>query len=162
MIRKLATGLAVATMMVAGAASAQTGTTPPAAGSKAGILSCHVDSGWGFVLFSSRDLKCSFASQQNAEERYTGKVEKYGVDIGYMRSSVIIWTVLTVGSPQPGALAGSYGGATGSAAVVGGVGASVLVGGTGKSITLQPLNIEGQTGLNVAAGIESITLAVAK
>jgi hypothetical protein len=34
----------------------------------------------------------------------------------------------------------------------------VLVGGSNKTISLQPLSIEGNTGLNVAAGIASITL----
>jgi hypothetical protein len=164
MKRTLITGLAVASLAVAGAATslAQTGTTPPATGSKAGLLTCHVDSGWGFIIGSSRDLKCTFASSSKTDEYYTGKVQKFGVDIGYMHSSVIVWTVLAAGQVAPGALAGGYGGVTGSAAVAGGVGASVLVGGSNKSITLQPLNIEGQTGLNVAAGIESFTLTPAK
>jgi hypothetical protein len=39
-----------------------------------------------------------------------------------------------------------------------GLGANVLVGGLDKSIALQPLSIEGNKGLNVAAGIGSISL----
>ena len=58
----------------------------------------------------------------------------------------------------PDALAGHYGGVTASATVAVGVGANVLVGGFNKSITLQPVSIEGNTGLNVAAGIAEITL----
>jgi hypothetical protein len=34
----------------------------------------------------------------------------------------------------------------------------VLVGGSGNSIALQPVSIEGTTGLNVAAGIAEMTL----
>jgi hypothetical protein len=34
----------------------------------------------------------------------------------------------------------------------------VLIGGFHKSITLQPVSIEGETGLNVAAGIGELTL----
>jgi hypothetical protein len=58
----------------------------------------------------------------------------------------------------PGALSGNYVGATASATAGVGVGANVLVGGSGNSIALQPVSIEGNTGLNVAAGIGAITL----
>ena len=39
-----------------------------------------------------------------------------------------------------------------------GLGANALVGGSSRSIALQPLSIEGTTGLNVAAGIGWLTL----
>ena len=39
-----------------------------------------------------------------------------------------------------------------------GLGANVLIGGLDKSIALQPVSVEGSTGLNVAAGIGSISL----
>ena len=61
-------------------------------------------------------------------------------------------------SVKRGALAGAYAGATASATVGVGAGANVLVGGFNRSITLQPVSIEGNTGLNVAAGIGEITL----
>ena len=57
-----------------------------------------------------------------------------------------------------GALAGNFAGATASATVGVGAGANVLIGGSNQSISLQPLSIEGNTGLNVAAGIGAITL----
>ena len=61
-------------------------------------------------------------------------------------------------TPAPGSLAGSYGGVTASATAVVGAGANVLVGGSNKTISLQPLSIEGNTGLNVAAGVAALTL----
>ena len=57
-----------------------------------------------------------------------------------------------------GALAGSYGGASAEASVVAGVGANVLVGGSNRTIELQPLSVQGQIGLNVAAGVAGIEL----
>ena len=39
-----------------------------------------------------------------------------------------------------------------------GLGANVLVGGSNDQIALQPVSIEGMTGLNVAAGFGQITL----
>ena len=38
------------------------------------------------------------------------------------------------------------------------VGANVLVGGSDNHISLQPLSIQGMTGLNAAAGIAGLTL----
>ena len=59
---------------------------------------------------------------------------------------------------NPGLLAGHYGGATASATVGLGLGGNVLVGGMDGSISLQPLSIEGNTGLNVAAGVAAVDL----
>jgi hypothetical protein len=133
------------------------------AGVKVGVLSCNVSSGFGFVFGSSRSVNCDFSPSPSMSEHYTGDITKFGVDIGYLQSSVMVWAVLAP-SPnlQPGALAGQYAGVTGSAAVGPGVGANVLVGGSNKSITLQPISIEGQTGLNVAAGIAALGLTPAK
>jgi hypothetical protein len=57
-----------------------------------------------------------------------------------------------------GALAGEYVGASGNVAVVVGGGANVLVGGSNRSIALQPLSVEGQTGINIAVGIAGLSL----
>ena len=59
---------------------------------------------------------------------------------------------------RPGALEGEYAGATAQATVGVGLGANALTGGLDKSIALQPLSVQGSTGLNVAAGIGQISL----
>jgi len=126
---------------------------------KTGVLTCNVESGWGFVFGSSRDLKCNYSGSSGRHEHYSGHIAKYGVDIGYLQGGVIVWGVLAPTTDlAAGALAGDYGGATGGASVGVGVDANVLVGGFNKSITLQPISVEGDKGLNVAAGIASITL----
>jgi hypothetical protein len=66
--------------------------------------------------------------------------------------------VVAPGNLAPGALAGDFAGVTATAAVGVGAGANVLIGGSNRSISLQPLSIEGNTGLNIAAGIGAITL----
>jgi len=129
---------------------------------KVGTLSCNVASGFGFIFGSSKSLNCTYAGVGGQYEHYTGAITKFGADIGYTSGGVIVWTVVApVGVMRPGALAGSYAGATASATVGVGVGANALLGGSGNSIALQPLSIEGNTGLNVAAGIGSITLSPA-
>jgi hypothetical protein len=164
----IALSLAAALAAVAPSASAQTGAPAPehvAGGAtvRAGYLTCHVDSGWGFIFGSSRKLKCAYALQPGYTEYYTGSITKFGADIGYLQSGVILWAVLapTTNLGQ-GALAGHYGGATASAAVGVGAGANVLVGGFNSSIALQPVSIEGQNGLNVAAGVVALTLTFDK
>ncbi len=95
-------------------------------------------------------------------EHYTGTINKFGVDLGYTESSVIIWGVVAPSSDlKPGALEGEYGGVQASASVGIGAGANVLVGGFDKSITLQPLSVEGSKGVNLAAGIGGLTLKYA-
>ena len=135
------------------------GSPADAAGVKVGVLTCHVSSGWGFIFGSSKDLRCNFSPSHGYGERYVGTVSKFGVDVGYTAGGVLVWDVIApTTSLKRGALAGGYGGATASATAGVGVGANVLVGGFDRSVTLQPVSIEGNTGLNVAAGIGAITL----
>lgn len=152
MQRKLMLGLAaVASFTIASAAQAQPGV-------KAGVLSCQVSGGWGFVFGSSKDMNCTFAPNQGDPEHYVGSINKYGVDIGYTRGGIMVWAVLAPGDVGRGALAGNYGGVTAGAAVGIGANAHALIGGA-NNVTLQPLSVEGQTGLNVAAGVASMTLS---
>ena len=129
------------------------------AGVAAGTLTCNVAGGWGFIFGSSKDVQCTFESVGKTTERYTGSIMKFGVDIGYSGAGVMVWGVVapTV-NVASGSLEGTYAGATGGAAVGVGVGANVLIGGVNNSIALQPLSVEGRTGLNVAAGIGALTL----
>jgi Protein of unknown function (DUF992) len=145
-----------------GLASAFAAPAGAQAGVKVGTLTCNVSSGWGFVFGSSRALSCTFAGP-GRYEYYVGNISKFGVDIGYTQGGVLIWTVVApVASLAPGALAGSYAGGTASATVGVGIGANALIGGSGNTIALQPLSIEGNRGLNVAAGIGAITLSPAR
>ena len=124
-----------------------------------GTLTCNVAGGWGFVFGSSKAIRCTFARGGGQPERYTGSINKFGVDIGYTQGGVLVWGVFAPsGSLAPGALSGNYVGATGSATVGVGAGANVLVGGSNRTISLQPVSIEGNTGLNVAAGVASMSL----
>jgi hypothetical protein len=128
-------------------------------GVKAGVLTCNVSSGWGLIFGSSKDLNCTYDSASGHEEHYAGTINKYGVDIGYHNGGVIVWAVVApTAELAHGALAGDYGGITASAAVGVGAGANALVGGNNKTISLQPVSIEGMTGLNVAGGVAAISL----
>jgi hypothetical protein len=70
------------------------------------------------------------------------------------------WAVLASTANIPsGALAGEFVGASGDISVGVGVGANVLVGGTRKSVSLQPLSVEGQVGVNLALGVARMRLS---
>jgi hypothetical protein len=158
MKRTLMLGLAAATSLAfAASAHADPG------GVKAGVLTCNVSSGWGLIFGSSKDLNCTFENGSGREEHYAGTINKYGVDVGYHNGGVIVWAVFApTGDLAPGSLAGNYGGVTAGGAVGVGAGANALVGGSDNHVSLQPVSIEGLTGLNIAAGVASISLTSSK
>jgi hypothetical protein len=150
----VAAGLALAPAF-AGPAAAQ-------AGVQVGTLTCNSAGGWGFIFGSTRALACTF-SGPGAVTYYRGEISKFGVDIGYTAGGVLLWTVFApTANLAPGDLAGAYAGGTASATVGVGVGANAMVGGSGNHIVLQPLSIETNRGLNVAAGVASLTLSPAQ
>jgi hypothetical protein len=135
------------------------GSPAQAQGVRAGVLTCNEAGGFGFIFGSSKAINCTFAPPGGVPQHYVGSIDKFGVDIGYTKGGVLVWAVFApTTSPAPGSLAGSFGGVTASATAVVGAGANLLVGGSGSSISLQPLSIEGNTGLNVAAGVAALTL----
>src|SRR5260221_6795717 len=139
--------LALAFAAVARAVRPQQAARPAAASGggaavRAGYLTCHVSAGWGFIFGSSRKLQCSYAMQPGYTEYYTGSITKFGADIGYLSSGVILWAVMAPTSNLgQGALAGHYGGATASAAVGGRACAYPVVGRFYKPLPLQPRSL---------------------
>ena len=118
-----------------------------------------MSSEFGFIFSSCKDLLCTYRPSGHPGEHYTGSANKYGAHFGYTEGGILVWGVFAPTSDlAPGALSGTYAGATADATIGVGLGANVLVGGLKKSIALQPLSTEDNQGLNVAAGIGSIAL----
>ena len=144
--------IAVAPALIAGTAAAQGRV-------QAGQLTCDISGGIGLIFGSQRTLNCTFTpSVPGPTEFYAGMLTKLGVDIGVTAGGAMVWLVYAPTSRPAGALAGSYGGATAEATVVAGLGANVLIGGSNRTVELQPVSLQGQTGLNVAAGVAGIDL----
>ncbi|MCC6888289.1 MAG: DUF992 domain-containing protein [Hyphomicrobiales bacterium] len=137
-------------------------TLDPAAAQRvrAGMLSCDVSGGIGFIIGSQRSVLCSFVPDGGGPpEVYTGTISRFGLDIGVTAGAQMAWAVFAeYWGPKPGVLAGEYVGATGEATVAVGLGANVLVGGSNRQIALQPLSVSGQVGLNLAIGVAGLTL----
>ena len=131
---------------------------PAEARIRAGLLTCSVAPGVSFIVGSQKAVTCDFKSVDGRREHYRGRITRIGLDVGFTTGGKIVWAVYAPAQRRAGALAGGYGGASAEATAGGGVGANVLVGGFWDSFNLQPLSVQGQTGLNVVAGIAGLSL----
>jgi hypothetical protein len=127
---------------------------------KVGTLTCDVSAGIGLLISQQQTMTCNFdPASGGPPDLYTGRIDKFGLTLGAVQQGTMVWGVLAPSTGFPhGALAGTYGGVGAEATAGAGVGANLLVGGTGRSFSLQPLSIQGQTGLNFAAGVTTLTL----
>ena len=80
-------------------------------------------------------------------------------DIGVTGQETLFWGVfaptLQIGQ---GALRGRYVSASDNASLALGLGPNALVGGSNRRISLQPLSVEGQSGINLALKVAGMTL----
>jgi len=126
---------------------------------QAGTLNCDVSAGIGLIIGSRREVNCLFTPSYPAPpEQYVGAITKVGLDLGVTGGGQLVWAVQISTTRRRGVLAGSYAGAAAEASAIIGLGANVLVGGNDRSVALQPLSVQGQVGINVAAGIAEISL----
>lgn len=128
-----------------------------AAAVKAGTLSCHVDGGWGLILGSSHNADCVFTASNGKKTLYKANITKIGVDVGYTENKNIAWVVLNLKGDNAN-LAGSYMGVNVEATAGVGLGANALVGGFNGNFALQPVSVQGQTGLGAAVAVQALTL----
>ena len=123
-----------------------------------GVLECRGGSSVGFIVGSVTNLGCVLRAN-GYEDRYVATIRKVGLDLGITEETALAWGVFAPSARLgPGDLSGNYVGAQGSAAIGIGAGGNVLIGGSDNSIALQPLSVQGQVGLSVAAGLESLEL----
>ena len=124
-----------------------------------GMLTCRTAPSIGLIVGSTQRLACQFRSNTGLTQDYVGRMNRIGLDIGVTAGGAMAWAVLGSSSAlQPGALTGRFVGASGEISVGVGAGANILVGGTAQSVSLQPLSLEGQVGLNLALGVAGLTL----
>jgi hypothetical protein len=146
----------VTSLVLTGSASAQRRTQV-----QAGVLECRSGPSIGLIVGSARHFDCVFKPSARGAPRqaYTGSAGRVGLDIGITFGSALVWAVRARSRVlRPGALAGSYGGASASASIGVGLGANALVGGSDNTIVLQPLSVEVQGGLNLALGVQGLEL----
>lgn len=148
------TSLAAATLLsLTATADAQQGRV------QAGVIECRGGPHVGLVVGSQNTLGCVFRANGRPDDLYVATVTKVGLDLGITDQTAVSWVVFapTVQIGH-GDLSGNYAGVDASAAVGVGLGANALIGGSANSYALQPLSVQGQTGLSVAAGVQSLEL----
>jgi hypothetical protein len=124
-----------------------------------GTLSCSLSSSVDMVVGSRRNVSCTFrGGAGEPDEPYTGTMTRFGLDVGVTTGGVIVWTVFAVTARHRKMLAGTYTGASAEMSIASGLGANVLVGGSNRTIALQPISVQGQIGLDIAAGVGSLDL----
>lgn len=154
-LTKLATACAALALVLAVVPA----TAQEAGRSRVGTLTCSISPGVGMIVAGQRQLSCIYASARGrAREAYEGTVSTLGLDIGATSGGQLVWAVFAPTTLRHAALAGTYAGATAGGTVGAGVGANLLVGGSDRTIALQPVSVQAQTGVNVAAGISRMEL----
>lgn len=130
---------------------------------KVGTLTCDISGGIGLIIASKKDVTCVFTpSATGPREVYVGSITKFGLDIGATSGGEMVWAVNAPTTRRFGALAGHYSGASAEATVGAGVGANVLVGGSDRTVSLQPVSVQGQAGVNLAVGVAGLDLRPAR
>jgi hypothetical protein len=130
---------------------------------KAGTLTCDISAGIGLIVGSKKNVTCVFTpAQPGPREVYVGSINKFGLDVGATSGGEMMWSVFAPSNKKFGALAGQYGGGSAEATVGAGLGANVLVGGSDRTVALQPVSLQGQTGLNLAVGVAGLDLHPAR
>ncbi len=127
-------------------------TTPARADVEVGMLSCRSLGTTSYIIVSDQPFNCIFTPSAGGPiQYYQATIHRVGAQVGFSSNVALGWAVFAP-TPRvgPGALAGVYGGVSAAAAIGVGVGANGLVGGN-NSFALQPVSVEGQSGLNVVA-----------
>jgi hypothetical protein len=90
---------------------------------------------------------------------YSGSTRRLDFDIGAARGGALFWVVFAPNTRiRRRALRDNYEAANGNLVSSLGLGANVLIGGSQRTISLQPLSVEGQIGINLAAGVSNLSI----
>ena len=126
---------------------------------RVGTLTCNISPGVGLVVGGQRQLSCFYASARGrAREAYEGTVSTLGLDICATSGGQVAWAVFAPTTLPRAALAGTFTGATAGGTVGAGASANVLVGGPDRRVIMQPVSVQAQTGVNIAAGVSTLEL----
>lgn len=126
---------------------------------RVGTLDCDISAGLGLIVASQKKVRCMFTpNQPGPRDVYFGTISKVGIDLGGTVGGRMVWAVYAPSSKRFAALEGNYGGANAEATVGLGAGANVLFGGSDRTISLQPVSIQGQAGLNLAVAVANLEL----
>ncbi|KQV83550.1 DUF992 domain-containing protein [Rhizobium sp. Root1220] len=124
-----------------------------------GKLDCDISAGVGMIIESKQTVSCTFTpSLPGPAQTYKGSIDEFGLAIGDVKAGRMVWLVSSINGQPLAGLQGTYRGVAADASLGLGGGAKVLVGGSQESVSLQPLSLEGEEGVNVAVGVAALKL----
>jgi hypothetical protein len=129
-------------------------------GTKVGVLECRIAPSVGLLVVEFQKMSCRFTPEGGGlPETYGGTFTTVGAAVGVTAGGALTWGVCAPTQRMaPGALAGSYGGVSASAAVGVGLDGNFLLGGSQNSVALQPWSVEGLAGLSATGGLSNLQL----
>jgi hypothetical protein len=131
----------------------------PARAGEVGMLICRSPQPLGFIVVSARTYDCTFTPVAGARQYYRATIYRFGAQLGISSNVNLAWAVFAASAHiGQGTLAGGYGGASAGAAIGLGARANALFGGFPNSFALQPVSVEGMTGLNAVASVTGLSL----
>ena len=125
-----------------------------------GSLTCNVGGSTGYVLGSAKPLDCVFLGKDGVSTaRYTGTIDKVGIDIGYTKAVHTIWRVYSLGSDRaPTQIGGTYVGEQGTVAAGNQAGGNWIYGGPNAEIGMVSSGVVKDAGYNLATGVAAMTI----
>jgi hypothetical protein len=131
--------------------------TAPASTSEVGLLTCRSPQTIGYVLCSSTTYDCVFQSSVGGStQHYTATINRAGAEIGWSGNTTLVWAVFAASTKAWGKARMA---ARRPEPPVGlGARANALFGGLPNCFALQPVSVEGETGLNVRPTVTGLWL----
>jgi hypothetical protein len=118
-----------------------------------GKLECNLSGNFGAILGAQETTSCVFTPSAPGDTvKYTGTITEFGLDIGQIKAAKLVWLVDAVSEQSNYDLAGTYVGVEADASFGLGAGAYVLTG-SQNALTLQPVAVDGEEGINAAVGV---------
>lgn len=125
-----------------------------------GVLTCNVSGSIGLLFGSTKDLGCLLVRPDGTSESYTGRINRFGIDLGFTKAMHVVWHVYSLDEKAPvGVLQGNYAGSQASISWGGTAGSNALYGGANNAMILTSVVLQGgDKGLNFADGIAEMSL----